>query len=164
MCKTVRAKLGKIACWIAAIFLVIALILYISTSLAIYDEIVTPGTFKSDIVKKAVALKDLEGKQYIICDWVQVTGANYYIIQDENGNQPEDPYCVVTGACPEKELSYDFMVFNKFVIYYSEKKPVDFDGIDTIEYIATGWDVLYRIKHGNPFIYAPNHVLKYDYK
>ena len=113
-------------------------------------------------------LEDLEGKQYIICEWTLVTGYNYRIVQDENGNKPDDPYCWVTGFEIRNELTNDFLAQggasrNKFIIYYTEIRPYDFDGGETNEYIATGWDVLYPVAHANFMVYAPNYVLKYDY-
>ena len=161
-------KTWKGITWIVAVLLVLILLYYMLTCLVYYGRIVLPFATKGEIVKEAVRLEDLEGKQYIICEWTLVTGYNYRIVQDENGNKPDDPYCWVTGFDINNELAHDFLVANtpsrnQFVIYYTEIRPYDFDNGASNEYIATGWDVLYPVSHANSMIYAPNYVLKSDY-
>jgi hypothetical protein len=155
---------GKVTCGVVAGLLVLVLLFYIFLCLARYGRVVPPFATKNEIVKEAVMPDDfesLEGKQYIICTWTLTTGYNYIILQDENGNTPDDPYCWVSGPRPDSELPYTFMIcHNTYILYYSDKIPYDFDNGQTHEYIVTGWDVLYPVKHPNPLMMAPNHIVK----
>ena len=166
--KSLWAQFGNIAYRIVAVVFAILLPIYLSSSLSVYGRVVLPHTFKNDIVKEAVKITDLDSldrKQYIICRSAATTGYNCYIFQDENGNKPDDPYCLITGTNPFLELSYDFiLVHNTFILYYTEKIPYDFDTIGTYEYVVDDWDVLYPIKRDNPFIIIPNYVLESDFK
>ena len=100
------------------------------------------------IVKEALKIDDLAGKEYIICELEE--GIDYYLVRDENGDDTYQ-YCMVTGVDLQSELKSSFLAAgNRFILYVVDKKQF-FDaesGEDITEYIVDGWDVLYPVKNG----------------
>jgi len=143
---------------------------YIAFNLIFYKGIIVPFVKmeNEEIVKKAVKSKDLKGKNYIICQPVAITGYNFKLIVDENGNRANDDI-LVSGSNPDSEgLSYDFMTSgNYFVFYIVDKKETHYKemGKDCVnyEYIADGWDILYPAKHDSPITDQPRYIVKSDY-
>jgi hypothetical protein len=80
-----------------------------------------------------------------------VTGYNYVIIKDEN-SYPTYRYCVIKGATPDDELSYEFMIGeNKYAFYVDETRTYYSEELqeDVFEITVSGWDVLYPAKRDN---------------
>ena len=109
------------------------------------------------ILKTAVKEKNLSNRRYILCKERRVTGFDWMVIKDENGEETFEE-CNIIGSTPnEFGLSYEFaMMDNTFVFYIEEKTTYRSNeiGVDVTEYIAWEWDVLYPVKHdpfSNPF-------------
>ena len=109
------------------------------------------------ILKTAVKEKDIYDENYILCQRERVTGFEWRLIKNED-REKTDELCNISGASPYDDFSLDheFVIAgNTFVFYVEEKKMIysEASDQDEIEYIATGWDVLYPIKHSDFFIF-----------
>ena len=106
-----------------------------------------------DIQRSAVKENQLIGKRYILCNAERVTGFDWLLVKDENGNSVNE-LCNISGVNLFEELpiKYELEMANTFVFYVAEKRMVFSEalGQDAIEYVVTGWDILYPIKRGNP--------------
>jgi len=154
---------------VAKIGILIVLLVFICIvfDLIMYGQIIIPlmKANNDEISKKAVTLKEIKGRDYIICKWTRVTGFNYKLLKDENGKKVND-YCFVTGLNPENELKYEVLTSsNTYILYIVEKKKYHSIIIDDIltEYVVDGWDVLYPVRRETLFNSVPKHILKSDY-
>jgi len=112
-------------------------------------NIYTPET----ILKTAVTKNELFDKNYILCKAAATTGFAWRMVKDEDGKKTSI-YCNIIGANPFDELNLhgEFgWADNTFVFYIEEKKMIYSEATkqDEVEYIVTGWDILYPIKHSN---------------
>ena len=112
---------------------------------------------KSDtaILKTSVKKSQLIGKSYILCKEAWVTGFNWILIRNEYGIIT-DKYCNVIGANPFEEFAfrYEFRLAKNTFIFYVEEKNVYYSkelAQNVTEYLVTGWDILYPVKHDDYF-------------
>lgn len=104
--------------------------------------------------KRAVSRSSLRGKTYILCEPVLVTGYDWALLQDENGNAVHRP-CAITGADPAEELrlDYGFMAAGNRYVFYVTGRNEYFSralGENVTEYTVSGWDILFPIRHEWP--------------
>lgn len=104
------------------------------------------------ILKTAITKKDIIKMKYILCKRIKTTGFDWVVIQDKEGNKV-DEVCNIIGSDPFEELnlSYDFfMGDNTFIFYIEDRREYYSKELkqNCVEYHATGWDILYPIKHG----------------
>ena len=113
-----------------------------------------------EILKTAVKENKLKSEKYILCKQYRVTGFDWLLIKDEEGEKVHELINIVGPTPGELGLKYEFEIaYNTFVFYVKEKKMVYSEATrqDEIEYVATGWDILYPVKHGNfPNIISSN--------
>ena len=154
---------------IVVLSIFILIITYIIINLFLYNGIVNPFVQieKDDIVKIAIKMGDLNGKEYIICKREVTTGYNYQLIIDENGESHKYKLIRVTGFHPsQQKMPEIYWANNSYVLYITEKKEYfDSDlGENVIEYIVDNWDILYPVKRDSGlFNIAPKYILKSDY-
>jgi hypothetical protein len=128
-------------------FVVLMLIVVVGVSLYMKNSYI-PVT----ILKTAVKKSDLRGKSYILCQHEMVTGFDWIVIKNEFGKRTNE-YCNIIGADPfgELNLRYEFvMADNVFVFYITEKRKYYCEkmNMNMLEYVVTGWDILYPVKRG----------------
>jgi len=116
-------------------------------------------------LKVAVKKKELSGKEYILCRTVKVTGFDWICIKNENGNDTEE-YCNIIGPNPFDtfKLSHEFeMARNTFVFYVAEERRYYSEEMreEMLDYVVTGWDVLYPVIHGDISILSLFFTRKY---
>ena len=132
---------------IAAVFILAAgVILYMK-------NINTP----ENATRAAVFETELTRQDYILCKKASVTGFHWILIKDEDGKKTRE-YCNVVGPTPFKELElrYDFVMADNTFVFYIEGKRVYYSeeiGLDVLEYVVTGWDVLYPVRHSDLFLF-----------
>jgi len=150
------------------ILLVTIIIGYASISLIIHERIIIPISRISndEIVKKAVRRGCVRNLDYIVCRWSRVSGANFKLLYDENGNR-SDTYILVTGIKLEEKLSYEFLISKNRFVFYVDERIEYFDtewGEYVIEYKVNSWDVLYPVKRDSDslFGFKPKYILKSD--
>ena len=102
------------------------------------------------IVRTAIKESELTDKSYILCRIDRVTGFDWLLMKNENGERVRE-YCNIIGSNPFNELKikYEFEIArNTFVFYVEEKRMSYSDAIaqDATEYVVTGWDILYPVK------------------
>jgi hypothetical protein len=100
-------------------------------------------------LKTAVKESELVGKSYILCQRVRVTGFDWILIKNEKGERTEE-YLNIIGIDPfyELNLRYDFIISNNtYVFYITEKRKYYSEEMreNILEYVATGWDILYPV-------------------
>jgi len=132
------------------LLVVLTLTIIVVVPLFILAPIVGTLLYKNLFVLKAtIKESELVGKNYILAQRDLVTGFDWLLMQDENGERI-GRYFNIIGPDPFDEiyLRYDFEVSdNTFVfyitdkrIYYSEKMSMEM-----LEYVVTGWDILYPV-------------------
>ena len=119
-------------------------------------------------VKEAVFPWEIEDRPYVICQPVLTTGFEWFMTVDGEG-EDDGGYCVITGANPTAELglNYPFCVSkNNYIFYVEEKKEYCLEGDDGVytEYIVSGWDILYPVRHESVLDLLPlsGHILQSD--
>ena len=108
---------------ITSILLITLFVSYITINLIMHQRVILPISLigSDNNAKKAVRTRDLRDMEYIICRWTRVSGYNYRLIRDENGERTNS-FCRVTGVELEEELSYELLISdNSFVFYVVEK-------------------------------------------
>ena len=115
------------------------------------------------IIKTALKEKELTESIYILCKITAVTGFDWVMIKDENGNATYE-HCIIIGASPFNELNLvaDFVFSDNTYVFHIEEKNTYYSeemSMDILEYTVSGWDILYPVKHGNFF--NPFHSKKY---
>lgn len=101
-------------------------------------------------VKEAVGRGSLNGKQYILCEREKVTGYDWHILFDSEGVD-SGKYCNIKNCDPfsELNLTYEFETgHNTFVFYIEERRKYYSEELreDTLDFEASGWDILYPVK------------------
>lgn len=121
-----------------------------------------------EIIKTSVTKKEISDKKYILCQRIRVTGFDWMVIQTEDGTKTRE-FCNIIGSDPYEELNLNyefFMADNTFVFYVEERKAYYSEEmkLDMVEYVVTGWDVLYPVKHGDlsGFLKTNKHIIKSD--
>jgi len=119
-----------------------------------------------EILKTAVREQELPDGEYILCKEARVTGFDWMVVHNGQGEKIQE-FCKITGSNPFEEvpLSYEFsMAHNIFVFHVVEKKIFYSDEMkqDCVEYVVSGWDILYPVKHGglSGFLKPNNHIIK----
>jgi hypothetical protein len=102
------------------------------------------------ILKEAVKRKDIPNSDYILCQWARVTGFDWRMIRNEEGEKTKK-YIKISGVNSfiEFNFKYEFIMSrNTFSLYIEEKKTYysEEKGMEVTEYTVTGWDILYPIK------------------
>lgn len=105
------------------------------------------------VLKIAVKESELSGKKYILCQIAKTTGFDWLLKKNENGEKTSE-YCNIVGLNPfsELELKYEFQISRNIFVFYVKEKTTTFSQAtmqDEIEYIVTGWDILYPVKHND---------------
>jgi len=103
-----------------------------------------------NILREARREYELTEERYILCRLYRVTGFDWLVIQNEKGEEAQE-FINISGANPIAELmlSYEFEMGDNIFIFYIEGR---IDGYseemnqNIVEYIATGWDILYPIR------------------
>jgi len=111
---------------------------------------------EGEILKTAVTRTQLIGKKYILCKEVAITDADYRLRRNEYG-MPSRKLCTVIGTDGEKfvpnlPFSGEFYhAFNTYVFYVEDKREYEDenDGEKMVEYVVTGWDLLWPIRHSD---------------
>jgi hypothetical protein len=102
------------------------------------------------ILKEAIKRKDIPNSNYILCQWARVTGFDWRMIRNEEGEKTKK-YIKISGVNPfiEFNFKYEFLMSgNSFILYIEEKKIYysEEERMEVTEYTVTGWDILYPIK------------------
>ena len=109
-----------------------------------------------DILRTAVKESELKNEKYILCQQKIVTGFHWLLIKNEDGEKVYEFINIVGPTPGELKLRYEFeMAQNTFVFYVEEKRMVYSEATKQyeIEYVVTGWDVLYPVKHGDLLLF-----------
>jgi len=120
-----------------------------------------------NILRVARKESELEEGSYILCQGARVTGYSWILIQDENGDEVRD-FINIMGVDPiaELNLSYEFEMGHNTFIFYVDERIVsysEFLGEDTIEYMVTGWDILYPVRRVPYTLISPRrYILETD--
>ena len=144
---------------IMSYLMIFVLAITLGGALFYLHNIHTPRT----ILRTALSEKHLYGKSYILCTVERTTGFDWIVIKNENGEKTSE-MCNVSGINPFEELTlnYDLKMSNIFIFYIVEKKMVYNRAIDgeSIEYVASGWDILYPVRR-NPFsdLFSPRRFI-----
>jgi hypothetical protein len=145
------------------IILVLLSVLILSFILGNFINIYKP-------LKIALKENDLSKKKYILCKVTRVTGFDWLLIKDEYGNDTSE-YINIIGPSPFNtfKLSYNFETAgNTFIFYVKEKNIVHYEEMreNGIEYVITGWDILYPVKHLNmrifDFLFNSKYITEFD--
>ena len=133
------------------LYFTIAIFILIVGVIIFMNNFYTP----TEILKTAVKGNELKNENYILCKEAWVTGFDWRMIRDEDGKKTSI-FCNIIGANPfsELKLRYEFSLCDNTFIFYIEEKGMAYSEAtnqDEIEYVVTGWDILYPIKH-NDFI------------
>ena len=117
-----------------------------------------------NIIRTARKENELTEGSYILARLYRVTGFDWMLIQNENGESVIE-HINITGANPftELRLSYEFeMGHNTFIFYIEERIERYSLGFgDVIEYVVTGWDILYPVRRVN-FISPRRYITEAD--
>ena len=125
------------------------------------------------VLKTAVKESELPANSYILCKVERTTGFDWLLLKNEHGDKTNE-LCNISGASPfaDFRFRYEFeMSGSTFVFYVEEKRMVysEATGQDEVEYIVTGWDILYPVKHEGiifglfmPNRYITEHYLRQD--
>ena len=106
-------------------------------------------TYYIGIIKPTVIESFLEGKEYIVCREVLVSGAEWVMIQDENGNDVYK-YIDLRGLENLENLPRYIDTNNKYVFYFNNKFiSDDYFGEPILTYNVTDWDIIFPIKRGD---------------
>lgn len=106
-------------------------------------------------LRKSVKLEDLTGKTFILCKYYWVTGFDWEMIRNTKGEDTSE-FVTITGVDPWDEIRWS-MLFpvgeNIFVFYVEEEREYHSEVTKRLctEYIVSGWDILYPVKHFFPF-------------
>jgi hypothetical protein len=144
--------------------LIIMVIILAITFIIIYIRYIRVPDY---ILKTAVTRSSLPDKDYIICQREMVTGFDWVVIADNNGKKNE--YCNIVGANPYDELDLNDSIIladNSYIFYVVEKRQHYSEKMqqDIIEYVVSGWDIQYPVKHGSPFdvFISPKYITQND--
>ena len=112
--------------------------------------IVNAVAARNTVIKTAVKEQDLpEDGNYIICDWTEVTGFNWYV-SSSAGMGKRGTWCNIIGPSPyDLHLDYEFTVArNQYVFYVESVREYYSKEIQehVTEYTVTGWDILYPVR------------------
>jgi len=127
--------------------IIATLIIVLGVLLLIKDE------YKPEsILRSAVKEYNLSGENYILCQRERTTGFDWVLIKNEDGKKVRGEYCNVIGANPFDDFTFkhEFITAGNTFIFYIDEKQINYSEemrMDIIEYIATGWDILYPVKH-----------------
>lgn len=117
-------------------------------------------------VKRAVRKSELDG-DYILCTWARVTGFEWYVESGYEGSRNE--YCNIVGPSPltELDLKYDFLIEGNVYVFYVEERREYYSDVlgETVpEYLVSGWDILWPVRHGPLFerLKSPGYILQSD--
>ena len=111
------------------------------------------------IIRTAVREKEVTDGNYILCKRTVTTGFDWALIRDEYGNASNE-VCNIVGANPfyELNLKADFVFSENIYVFYIEEKNTYYSEemkMDMLEYVVTGWDILYPVKHGGLNLFSP---------
>ena len=111
-----------------------------------------------ETIKTSVKYESLLDKKNILCITQRTTGFDWILIRDEYGNEDRQSIWITGVAVPQGDigLTQDFILgWNTFVFYVEERRVVYCELLreSVIEYVVSGWDVLYPIRRdsANPF-------------
>lgn len=120
-------------------------------------------------VKQAVRQDELNNssKPYYLVQWIQVTGSEWMVIGDQNGQYEQPKYIVVKGELPSIVKNYDIATgHNTYICYGEYLGETDIGGGEVLEtYQFNGWDILYPVKRNTPIPFMPKgYLCKQDFK
>lgn len=104
-------------------------------------------------------LYDLD-EPYFFVKWARVTGSDWMIIGDQNGEYSEAKYVVLQGKIPDIVKNYDIATGGNVYVCYGEYiGEEEFMGDRFGVYNSTGWDILYPVKRNAIFPFWPKGYL-----
>jgi len=135
------------------LYLILIVIIITAGAIFFMKNLHTPG----NAIKAAVVESELYGQDYILCKRARVTGFDWILIKNEDGKKTHE-YCNIIGPTPFRELKLEHefvMANNTFVFYIEEKREYYSEELSVVvlEYVVTGWDVLYPVKHSDFFLF-----------
>lgn len=114
-------------------------------------------------VKQAIRQDELNHlkEPYYLIQWVQVTGSEWMIIGDQNGQYEQPKYIVAKGEIPSIVKNYDIATgHNTYICYGEYSGKTDIGGGEILEtYQFNGWDILYPVKRNTPIPFMPKGYL-----
>ena len=138
------------------LYLLIAVIIFIIGAISgvsfFMRNIYTPETIIKTAIKKS-ELNDLSVKKYILCKRAVTTGFDWLMIKDEDSKKTST-FCNIIGVNPFTDLNLNLgWVDNTFIFYIEKKKMIYSEATkkDELEYVVTGWDILYPVKRDELF-------------
>lgn len=134
-------------------YFVITVLIFVLRASFYMKNFHTPQT----IIKTAIKENEITDKSYILCQEARTTGFDWVLIKNEGGEKISE-YCNIVGASPFSDLNFrhEFsMAKNTFIFYVEEKRMTYSEATkqDEIEYVVTGWDIKYPVKHGDLFAF-----------
>jgi len=132
---------------VAFMIIAFAFVILIGTNIY-FLYIYTPD----NILRVARDKRELTEKQYILCQVYRTRVSDWRLIKDEHGEIISTLTLVnISGINPFMELpfSYEFEMGRNTFIFYIEKRTEVYSenpGEDTVEYVVTGWDILYPVR------------------
>ena len=140
--------MNKIRIRLSIVFIIIFIVIIILT-------IVRARALDSqDSIKMAINISDIPpSEDYIIAKMTWVTGFDWELAdEDHNLSKYKGIYCNIKGPTPnDLILRYDFQISGNTYVFYVEERREFFDeemNEPSLEYIVSGWDILYPVKHG----------------
>ena len=118
-----------------------------------------------NIIRTARKESELTEGSYILTRFHRVTGFDWMLIQNENGESVQEHINII-GANPitELSLSYEFTRMGRNTyIFYIEERIEEYTvgrGIE-VQYVVTGWDILYPVRRIN-FISPRRYITEAD--
>ena len=115
----------------------------------------------NDYVKKAVQQSEILESSYIFCKRARITGFDWQLVKNEYGNE-SNVFINIVGTSPfeDLEFSHEFVMSdNTYIFYIEERRDYYSEELkqDCVEYIVTGWDILYPVKHATLLgMFEPN--------
>ena len=115
-------------------------------------------------VKFALKQSDLKeiNEPYYLVKWVQVTGASWMIVGDQNGYYEQPIYVIAEGETPSIVKNYSIATGDNIYLCYGNYigKETILDGEEMLEkYNFTGWDILYPIRRNGLLPFMPERYL-----
>lgn len=119
------------------------------------------------VVKTAIKENELEGI-YILCVRERITGFDWRIVS-ENDLGAKNDLCNISGPSPfdDLDLKHDFVIAdNTYIFHVVERNEVYSDELGEMitEYVVSGWDILYPVRHEVIFglLKSPKYILESD--
>ena len=101
------------------------------------------------VIREAVKERNLTGRSYVLCKRERVTGFDWLMIRNENGNKVYE-YINIVGPTPwDLGLYHGFVQSNNTYVFYVEERRVVYSEAvlgGSFEYVVLDWDILYPVR------------------